>query len=98
MGQSLASFVAIVGLEKYCVFLIFSQEKHLHFQEKSQEKSGKNVRQNAYEPWHVTVLCVALFHVIVVSVAVFPVAVCLLPKAHSTCYGLETISFMGCGV
>ena len=41
MGQSFASFVAPVGPEKYDVFLICSQEKHLHFQEKvrrSQEK------------------------------------------------------------
>ena len=41
MDQSLASFVAPVGQEEYYVFLTFSQEKHLHFQEKvrkSQEK------------------------------------------------------------
>ena len=50
MGQSLASFVTPVGQEKYYVFLICSQEKHLHFQEKSQEKSGKNIRQDVYEP------------------------------------------------
>ena len=50
MGQSLASFVTPVGQEKYCVFLIYSQGKHLHFQEKVLEKSGKNIRQDVYEP------------------------------------------------
>ena len=65
MGQSLASFVTPVGQEKYYVFLICSQEKDLHFQDKSEEKayiflnctyiysrqkSGKNIRQDVYEP------------------------------------------------
>ena len=39
-----------VGQEKYYVFLICSQEKHLHSQGKSQEKSGKIIRQDVYEP------------------------------------------------
>ena len=52
MGQSFASFVSPVGQEKYyVVFLIYSQEKHLHFQEKSQGESGKNIGQDVYEPY-----------------------------------------------
>ena len=39
-----------VGLEKYYVSLICSQEKHLHFQENSQEKSGKTIKQDMYGP------------------------------------------------
>jgi len=38
-----ASFLASASQEKYYTFLICSQEKHLHFQEKCQEKSGKNI-------------------------------------------------------
>ena len=41
MGWSLASFVTPVSQEKYYLFLTCSQKKQLHFQEKSQEKSGK---------------------------------------------------------
>ena len=45
---SVSAFVTpryiLVGQEKYYVFVICSEEKHLHFQEKSQEKSGKNIR------------------------------------------------------
>ena len=50
MGQSLTSFLAPVGQEKYYVMLMCSLEKHLHFQEKCQEKSGKNIGQDVYEP------------------------------------------------
>ena len=38
---------------KYCIFLICSQEKHLHFQEESQGKSGKNIKQNVYEACYI---------------------------------------------
>jgi len=38
---SVASFVSQAGQEKYCVFLICSQNKHPHLQEKYQEKSEK---------------------------------------------------------
>ena len=50
MGQSLASLVTLVGQEKFCVFLICSQEIQLLFQEKSQEKLGKTIREDVYEP------------------------------------------------
>ena len=36
---SVASFVIRVGQDIYYVFLICSQEKHFHFQERSREKS-----------------------------------------------------------
>ena len=48
---SVASFIARFGQEKYYVFLICSQEKHLHFEDESQEKSEKNIRQDVYESW-----------------------------------------------
>ena len=40
---SVASFVTLVGHEKWYVFLIGSQESHLHFQERRQEKFGKSI-------------------------------------------------------
>ena len=40
MGQPLASFVALAGQEEH-LCLLWSQEKLLRLQEKSQEKSGK---------------------------------------------------------
>ena len=38
--EPVASFLTSSSQEKYYIFLICSQEKHIHFQEKSQEKSG----------------------------------------------------------
>ena len=49
-GQSPAPFVTLVSQEKYHVFLICNQEKHLNFPEKSKEKPGKDIRQDVYEP------------------------------------------------
>ena len=51
MGQSLTSFVTPVDQEKYYVFLICSQEKHLHFQEKArkgQEKISGRICMNPF--------------------------------------------------
>ena len=52
---SVVSFVALVGQEKYCVFLICSQKKAPSFSLISQEKSGKNIMLDVYEPcmWRV---------------------------------------------
>ena len=74
MGQSLVSFATTVGQEKYYACLICHQEKHLHFQEKSREKSGKNTMQDVYEPWpdH---FCLFLFLQIFVS-CLFMVNIC----------------------
>ena len=47
--ESVASFVTLVGQEKYYLFLICSQETHLHCQEKfreSQEKIFGRMRMN----------------------------------------------------
>jgi len=46
---SVALSVTPAGQEKYYRFLMCSQEKYLHFHEKSQGKSGKNTRQDACE-------------------------------------------------
>ena len=51
MGQSLTSVVTPVDQEKYYVFLICSQEKHLHFQEKARKGQEKISGQNMYEPF-----------------------------------------------
>ena len=48
-----AAFVSPVGQEKYCRFLMCSEEKHHHFQNISQEKSGKTIRQGVYEPYYI---------------------------------------------
>ena len=41
-----------VGQEKYYVFLICCHERHLHFQEKCQEKSGKILDMMCMNPGH----------------------------------------------
>jgi len=43
-------YIAQGGQEKYYIFLICSQEKYLCCQEKVQEASGNNIRQDANEP------------------------------------------------
>ena len=37
-----SQFLTPVGQEKYCVLLICCHERHLHFEGKCQEKSGKS--------------------------------------------------------
>ena len=53
MGQLLASFVKLVGLEKYCVFLICSLEKDFHFQEKAQKSQEKILGRVCINPVHI---------------------------------------------
>ena len=42
--------VAPIDQEKYYVFLINAVRNNIHFQEKSHEKSGKNIRHDVYGP------------------------------------------------
>ena len=51
-GSVARIIVTPFGQEEYYVFLIYSQGKHLHFQAKGQEKSGKSIRQDVYEPYY----------------------------------------------
>ena len=55
---SVLSFVTPVGQEKCYVFLIRSHEKHLHFQEESQETIGRMVCEQfeRVRPWIVSVM------------------------------------------
>ena len=46
---SVSSSITLVGHEKY-IFLICSQEKHLHFKEESQEKPGKKLCSMCMNP------------------------------------------------
>ena len=46
---SVTTVAAPVGQEKYYVLPICSQERHLHFQEKIHEKSGKTIKQDVHE-------------------------------------------------
>ena len=46
---TVASFITLDGQEKYYIFLICSQKNNFIYKKKVR-KSGKNIRQNAYEP------------------------------------------------